>query len=369
MVGSTRQLSGVDDVGAPALSVFAKRRYRWTQSGLSDPEDVGLTVAPIASAQHPELLAADSDLYPFKPTTDVVVSGAAYPPYSCREFEARVRVGATEKCILVLGQRKLLKNGAFGEARPAEPTLLSYALAFGGTDSAFLGKQGHPLESLRSSLERRELLDANPFAYPRNPCGVGFAMTNTVTEGADELPRLEDPADRLTPDRRVAGPEFRWAGLPVPAGVGWSGLMWFPRCVFFGIVMEVPDLEASAEVRLGVLAKETLAGAPRFSAQDVRHACGASAGLSVKALMGGEAVALSNLSPSDSMREFVVPAPPTRLRIDGRKAGLLDVQPILSTLLIEPEVGTVTVVWRGTGRALRFYTDEELLTMPYEVVW
>jgi hypothetical protein len=368
---SVRQVSGVDAEGAPVLSVLAKRRYRSTPSGLADPEDVALREETIGVDGAPELLSADSDLYAFKPATDIVVLGQAYPPRTCREFTARVRVGSLHKQVLVLGRRRVLSDGSFSDPEIVEPTTLTYADAFGGEDTAHLHKEGHPLKALRDSLEERpEIFAANPFAYPRNPCGKGFSMIGqSDEEAADDLPRLEDPDDRLTPERRCAGASFDWTGQPIPAGLGWFGLLWFPRCVFFGIVPEAPSPASMPEVRSGILAVETLARGAHFRAPDPRHACGASPGLSVPWLVGGEIVALENLSKRAATVQLEIPKPPSRMRVDGRKGKLIDVEPVLSSVVLSPDEETVTLVWRGTGRALRPYGDEELERMPFEVVW
>jgi len=359
--------------GAYVLSVLAKRQYRLSPLGVGNGEDVALTEEVVVADDAPELLIADTDLYAFKPTTDIVVRGTAYPPRACQEFEVCVRVASSAKRVAVLGRRRILRNGSFSEAAPTEPTTLGYGLAFGGEDSAFLRQAGHPMAAFQQGLaERPELLASNPFAYPRNPCGKGFSMTGSadgLADGADELPQFEDPDDRLTPQRRSAGPDFVWAGQPIPAGLGWFGLLWFPRCVFFGMVPDVPDPHLALEAKRGVIELVTLEQGAQFCTPDVRNACGASPGLSVPWLVGGETLLLENLSAKAPKLEVPIPKGPTRMRIDGRKGKLIDVEPVLSTVLIEPDADSLTLVWRGTGSALRSYSDEELEHMPFEVSW
>ena len=44
-------------------------------------------------------------------------------------------------------------------------------------------------------------------------------------------------------------------------------------------------------------------------------------------------------------------------------------QPVIDTLLIEPDEMRLSIVWRGTAPALRPYSREELASMPLRVVW
>lgn len=370
MSATSRQVSGVGGTGEPILSVLAKRRYRLTAVGLEGPEEVPLTPQPTACNEWPELLLADADTYPYKPATDVLVTGTAYPPASCRRFIASVRVGAIAKEVEVLGRRRVLGDGSFSEPDPAGPTPLSYTEAFGGEDRAHHANAGHPLKALRDHLEESpEILAANPFAYPRNPCGKGFSIMGRRADGGDGLPRLEDPSDRLTPERTHAGASFAWSRQPVPAGLGWFGLLWYPRCVYFGLVPLVPDPQTTPEARAGTIELATLERGAHFRAPDPRHACGASPGLSVPWLHGGETIVLENLSKRAARVQLEIPRPPSRMRIDGRKGKLIDVEPVLSSIVLSPDEETVTLVWRGTGRAIRPYGDEELERMPFEVIW
>lgn len=368
-VTSQRQVSGTDGEGAPVLSVLAKRRYRWSGSSLVDPIEAPLVETPVASDEVPELLLADTDLHPYKPTTDVVVEGTVYPSRRGTEARARVRVGAVEKHVLVLGRRHVLRDGTFTTPEPAAPTALSYTEAFGGADAAYLARNGHALAGIAGMLDAgAALLASNPYTYPRNPCGKGFAMTVRPGDADDDgLPLFEDPSDRLTPERRAAGGSFDWARLPMPAGLGWYGLLWFPRCAHFGILPE-GDASAAREVELGLVDAAAL-DEPGFCAPDPRRACGASPGLSVPHLRGGESIVLDGLSPHAPMVELRLAAPPARMRIDGRQGKLVDVEPVLSTVLIEPDAERVTLVWRGSGPALRPYFEEELPRMPFEVTW
>lgn len=369
---SERQVSGTGAGGELLLSVLAKRAYRWDGTALVEPQDVPLVEEHVVSPEEPEILLADTDLYGFKPFTDVVVVGTAYPSQSCSSFEAGVRVEGIEKRVLVLGDRRVLQSGAFTEPDSVEPIPLSYADAFGGADELYFQRAGHPLEALRSHFDDPSAeLTENPYAYPRNPCGTGFLMVDRKhdEETCDRLPRFEDPDDRLTPERRACGASFDWVRQPMPAGLGWFGLMWFPRVAHFGLVPEASTYESAREVSLGLVDASLLSDGARLAPRGPRCTCGASPGLSVPYLRGGESISLKGLSAHAPRVEVQLPTPPTRMQVDGRKGKMLDVQPVLSTVVIEPDAARVTVVWRGSARALRPYSADELSRMPFEVVW
>lgn len=65
------------------------------------------------------------------------------------------------------------------------------------------------------------------------------------------------------------------------------------------------------------------------------------------------------------MTSIVLPAP----ELAARNGGVQVVKPVLHTLLVEPDRGRMTAVWRGCGRALRRYAPHELTTMPMRVTW
>ena len=96
---------------------------------------------------------------------------------------------------------------------------LGHARAYGGADAFALEKHLNPLADLRHCLpELPGLAGHNPYVYPRNPAGVGFLLEPS-REAIESLtlPNLEDPADRLTPERLLARRMDRWMAQPLPA--------------------------------------------------------------------------------------------------------------------------------------------------------
>lgn len=373
--GASRQISGDDAAGQPILSVLVKRVFRLavkkgvegaSVATLVDPEDALLHEAQVYADDTSEELAHESDLFAYKAATDVVVAGAAHPPRTTKRFVASVRVAGVTKSIAVIG-RRVVEGGRFGEAANAEPTPLSYRHAFGGEDAAELARSGHPFDGLRRELEERpEMFEENPYAYPRNPIGAGFSIRGN-DDGA-ELPRFEDPDDPLTPERRVAGEAFDWSSMPMPAGLGWFGHLWFPRCAFFGLVPEVDRPSQTKEVLRGWVPLDLLVEGARFVKPDPRFASAASPGLAVPYLRGGETILLENLSRAHARLEITLPAARPTLRCDGRKGKLVDTEPVIHSVLVEPDAERVTLVWRGTAPAIRRYRPEELEKMPFEVL-
>src|SRR5262245_33856030 len=88
----TRQLSGKDPQGRFILSVLAKRTYTVRPDGRCVPHDdpEPLREEPECDPEAPALLLHDTDLFAYKPATDVVVKGHAYGYDGRRQFEAAV---------------------------------------------------------------------------------------------------------------------------------------------------------------------------------------------------------------------------------------------------------------------------------------
>ena len=105
----------------------------------------------------------------------------------------------------------------FTDPKPFKAMELLYERAYGGVD-------------VRSDPKV-------PCIYARNHLGRGFVVKNL--EKAVEslpLPNLEDPADRLTPDRLCVGKFWEWERQPMPAAFGWFSKYWRPRALYAGVM-------------------------------------------------------------------------------------------------------------------------------------
>ena len=163
-----------------------------------------------------------------------------------------------------------------------------------------------------------------------------------------QLPNVEDPQDPLTPDRILLGQPDRWNDQPLPHGFGWFQRTWYPRCSFVGAVPGLIDPDTvMQEERLGLVPKGQIALARRFQLPsfDARFNNGASLGLALPYLQGGEEVRLNGLSP-DGPLHFALPTGRPRIMLDIG-LGENELAAVVHTVCVRMGQGQVDVVWRG----------------------
>jgi hypothetical protein len=376
---TVRQESGKDPDANYILSVLVKRTYTISNFGewvLAD-EQLPLCEEPEFDPDDPSLLLQDSDLIPFKLRTDVIVKGHAYGYTGRRQFHAVVRVAEGMKQILVQGNRRCTLSAAgelvFSASEPVNRIPLSYAYAYGGRDivaeapyvEEALARDPHlPPEFLPSA-------EGSPFAYPRNPSGRGYLIRATPESVETlQLPNLEDPLDPLTPQRLEVGNWMHWPRMPLPWATGWVPADWFPRIVGVGLVPVYEKMdEPFPEVKRGYIADGVLRPA-RYDLADPFHlTCGACLDLQLPYLRGGEPVSLKNIHPTQGDWIFHLPTERPAIWTDGRKGRFNGTEPVIHTVVIEPDENRVSIVWRGSAQALRPYMDQELEKMPLRVKW
>lgn len=361
-----------------ALSVLAKRTYRIDQRGrceLAD-EQLPLQQEVVYADEGQDLVVADSDMFPFKPATDVVVLGHVHALTPQREIGVGLRIGRTHKLVKVLGARRatVASDGRvlFSAPEPFSKIPLTFALAYGGRDRHAEAKFGIPAAKFAQFLPPGfDVARLSPFRYPRNPCGRGYLVeASRAAVDELELPLFEDPEDRLTTERLAAGDPKRWTNMPVPQSLGWLGHAWFPRSAFFGVL---PDHEPPNgplfEVRKGWTPGDILVPGPPQERFSVRVAQGASLGLQVPYLQGDEDGALYNLCVNTAELRFRLPGERPAIWTDGRKGKLNATKPVIHSVIFEPDCMRVSIVWRGSAPALRPYLPDELATMPLQVKW
>lgn len=373
------QVSGNDAEGRPVLSVLLKRTYVFDDGGHCFPAEDQVPLLEELTLEKPGLvLEDDTDLYPFKALTDLVVKGRVHAPGGAQTQVAWVVAPGARKAVLALGDRAvaLTERGrpVFSEPAPFESVPLSYRLAYGGWDAVAERKSGFSPEQFFGTAMEPDEVDwalASPFLYPRNFAGRGYLIeaTREAVE-ALELPKLEDPMDPLTPDRLEAGRPTLWPEMPVPMSTGWLSWGWFPRAAYAGMLRPTePTADPPMEEHRG-WALPGLLGPHSFDlARVVRSVQGASLGLSVPLLRGGETVALENLHPRVSQLRIQLPREQPVLMTDGRKGKLNPTEPVLHHVVVLPDENRLTLVWRGCAPALRPYFNEELDTMPLLARW
>jgi hypothetical protein len=261
----------------------------------------------------------ESDAVPFKPRADVVLVGRAYAPGGkpVPVLDAGLRVGRAQQAVRVFGDRRwvfptrLVLVPVVSDPEPFTEMPLVYERAFGGFDH-----KGRAW-------------------CAQNHVGRGFIGKKT-RESVDgkPLPNLEDP-------RR---PIRSWDDQPAPVGFGFYGRSWQPRAALTG--RAVDDLDAEF-------------GLPADF--DFGFYNGAHPALQVPGyLAGNEEVELRHLTP-DGYRRFRLPGlrPRVTLRLydgapdpdpaapDERPASAHPVAVHLDTLVLFPDDGVLTAVWRG----------------------
>ena len=166
------------------------------------------------------------------------------------------------------------------------------------------------------------------------------------------------------------GEPENWPRLPLPQGFGWFPKIAYPRCSFVGAIPAfVGPGTPLREEELGLVPRNqvALARRMRLPAYDVRFNNGASAGLTVPFLSGGESVRLTNLSP-DGPVSFTLPRDRPRMALDfGR--GRNELQPVLHTTQVRVEERQVDMNWRGAVRHSGLGWLPEKTTLVAEVAW
>ncbi len=371
------QLSTTDEHGAPMLSIVAKRTYV-IEGGRCVVAAEQLPLVPMRlGPEDPEILLDDSDVWPLKQLTDVVVHGHAYAHGGGRQIVASIAVGELIKEFAVIGDRRpALADGriVFSEPERFEKMPLDAAHAYGGHDHVAERKYGNPLDAVRPHVSpNRPAPRYSPYRYPRNGVGKGFVIDATAEAlDATLLPNLEDPSDLLMPERLEVKSARSWPSMPLPWTTAWQSFGAFPRYAYLGGVspFDAPAGEI-AELRRGFMPKGFSVAKP--GAPSARVFNGGSHGLQLGPVVAGAtsglAFKLRNMHPTRRELSFTLPAEAPTIKVDGREGKLLSTDAVVHHVVIEPDLDRVSVVWRGAARARRPYLPDEIVTMPLEVTW
>ena len=369
------QLSLRDPSGACHLVVLAKRTYALERGRLvSAAEQLPIRDELIFDSDE---LLHDSDTIPMKARTDVVIQGHAYGQ-GRSQFEAAVTVqGKVAKRILVLGDRECITDTDgriyIAPPLPVDKVPLRYTHAYGGSEARTL--DGVPEERAENIRILATALEVPPeqlilSSYPRNPAGCGWLLQPTLEAvGKLRLPNLEDPLDRLTPERLAVGDELEWPKMPLPQSTGWMNYDCFPRRAYVGFAITGKlTTKTIAEVERGYY-PENLLDSNKTMADMQLVAQGASPGLQFAHFRGGETIVLDNMHPKQAKFTVQLPTEIPKIWVDGRKGTLKETEPVIHTVVIEPDLDRVTILWRGSAPALRPYMPAELEKMPFKVEW
>ena len=336
--GSRMVLPGQSPEGAYILSVLVKRTFMIVRGGECRRAEEDRAIVPGDVFWDDPMNSSvryESDLVPFKVATDVVLNGTAYTPGGVARKSCLVslQVDDRKKAVHVIGDRvaRYTDGGAPAITEPVPFTTmeLRYERAYGGTD-------------VYSDLKV-------PYPYPRNRLGRGFVVANT-RKSVDNLPlpNLEDPQAPISGFPLCLGEYAQWTSRPMPAGLGWFPKVWLPRAELAGILPR--DRPVEQELRQAYA--KLLPADQRepflkngFRDMDFRFFNGASQGLAVPFLRGGEAVVTENLSP-DGQLTFRLPNERPRIGLDIGE-GVQEPEVAMQTVMIHMDERQVDLVWRG----------------------
>lgn len=310
--------------GADYLVMILKATYALDGNGGMAPAEVQRPVEladQFAGEPGMSSITYASDLAIHKSSTDVILSGAAYPSEpGAREGEVGVQVGTARASFRVFGDREW--QSALGVTRMSRPRAferipLCYERASGGTDAS-------------PSAERDHGSDA------RNPIGIGFRSKRSRLDiDASRLPNFERS------DALIRTPEDQ----PPPAPVGFVAPGWQPRKGFAGTYDA-----AWSETRSPLLPSDF----------DARFFDVAPPDLVVPGrLRGNEHGAAMGVSPHRLIR-FTLPGQQATAEVTGRRlpATKLDLQ--LDRVVVDGDSGLrgeVVLVWSGGLRLPQGFHD------------
>lgn len=296
-----------DEEGRPLLLVVVKATYTLTATGLRLAEQ---QVPVNWSGESWGKPGESSERYEsegafFKPATDVVLLGHAYPEKKgATEALVVVQAGPLKKAVRVVGERtwfKSLGRVAATKPLPFDRLPLTWERAFGGWD--------------RTDAQR-------PAFEPCNPVGTGFRASPRHFEEGLMLPNLEDPVDPV----REFGQQVR------PAGFGFTSPHWQPRAKYAGTYDDVWHQTRKPLLPRDFDRRFFNAGAPGLVAPGY--------------LKGDEPVVIAGASPKGRL-SFTLPGHSPEVTVE--QASGEDSRPVmpLDTVILDPDENQVLLLWRG----------------------
>jgi hypothetical protein len=302
---------GFDREGVELVVAVIKATFMIPEPG-SEPllaeDQVKLTEADEFTAE-PGLSAPlrETDFAHRKPFCDVLLNGSVYAPGGrpVRQTVAAMRVGAVQKTLAVKGsrvwQRRLLAT-VTSEPERFVRLPISYDVAYGGVDAS----NGDP---------------NNVKTFLSNPVGRGYAPNEKDLDGRP-LPNTEE----------IGNPVVNPKGNYRPMSFGVVGRSWTPRAGFAG-TYDQRWLDEQAPFW------------PRDF--DLRYFQSAPSDQQMPYARGGEEISLRNVTPGGSA-DFKLPYLYVPLLFIPYQRQDRQVDPLLDTILFEPDLARFTMTWRAT---------------------
>ena len=329
---------------------LVKKTYSF---GLTTKDTEPAKARPLAmDMRDPELeprMPSDTDFWPFRSGTDVLVYGSAFAPGGApiADMVVGVGVGRATKQARVFGPRMLDRSAAGKISVSAEPFVevpLTWANAYGGVDFDINDER---FESLAHDILTHW---DHPGMYPRNPHGTGYMVKDQAVEGMP-LPQVEDPRSVLTAANLLVGDPRNWWKQPLPCGFGAMHIMAFPRFTLFAPEIDAwypgPDDETLPEVQRGFLEPNyrslALAQSDDTEAIDPRVSQEGSHGMTFYEDIARAPVRINGMHPEYKDLQFNVPdGPALEIAVDGKRTS---VRPRLYKLTVHPTEQEFTVLY------------------------
>ncbi|NHZ93317.1 DUF2169 domain-containing protein [Massilia sp. CCM 8733] len=324
---------------------FAAQGDTITLAQEQHPVVAGDTYAgPASSDPLRSVIQEDGDLVPYKPGTDILVSGHARAPggLACAQWIAGIRVGTLKKLVRLHGPRQFRKHAfgwRLGPASPVESVCLDYRLAYGGCIdvAAALTSDG----------------ESDTIRHSANPAGIGWLPTSgdyrhlsragrtSVARWVAEqkvlaAPQIEAPLDPVT---------HPFSRLP-PQGLSAIARWCTPRVDYQG------DFDAHWRANRNPLLPENF---------DARYFQNAPADMVMTPhLRGDETVTMTGLLPDKT--DMVLPGWMFIVVVRLASGGNVISIPLLDTLRFDLDRRQVSMVWRT-----HFYDDDPVVDMAIAV--
>jgi hypothetical protein len=303
---------GLDKGGRESIVVAVKGTFLIPSSPLSEPklaaEQAPLVMADVYTGE-PGFSAPlyESDYAPRKPRCDVLLNGSAYAPggRAVERVTVTLRVGGLTKAFDVVGKRTWGGSLVGWKASPIQPFMvqpISYNVAFGGTDRSNPDPSKHK-------------------AYPLNPFGIGYH--DTLDAKAIEGKPLPNTEER---GKSISSP----TGKYVPMAFGPIARV-FPERVKYAGTYDKKWLDDVSPFLPADFQDEYFQAAPPDQQMDY--------------LQGGEEVELLNLTPQ-GRTGFKLPTRNVPLEFSLRDGTRQEMQAVIDTLTLEPDLERFTMVWR-----------------------
>ncbi len=384
--------------GYEELSIVYKRTYAYDHAQPPTPTDIQpqliMDFIPYESEgpDVPSSYKETPEIIGYKTGTDLIVRGSARSDRPVTQTQLSIYIGSKRvHRAEVLGKRYCdFINGkiVFTPPQPFVDIPLRYENAYGGPDlmcqAEFIEQLNREvrIEAMRRirPIAENFFSDANPLIYPRNRFGKGYILEGKkdLIEGR-ELPNIEWPNDRLTPDNIIVGNPLNWLKQPLPVGFDYLDPAAFPRSALFGLPpVTIENPGPVAEVERGYLPSDFSRGniftCSKENIPQLIHAdagrC-ASLGLWLPFLKRNESIRICGMDPQHPEFEIILPNESPLISIPGIGSGKqpIEIGSQLYLAHVDIDDRRLTLVWvartksPGSLSASQLFEIENSLTL------